>query len=78
MTYDIDVDFLVFPLKDAEICSGKFTAAREADSEPSISFVYAIFHLEKDVLLGPIHHPRQFHFLHGIECDLMHLIGRND
>lgn len=59
MTYDIDVDFLVFPLKNAEICSGKFTAAGEAESEPSISFGDAIFHLEKDIFFGPIHHPRQ-------------------
>lgn len=75
MTYNIDVDFLVFPLKNAEICSRKFTASGEADSEPTIFLVDAIFHLEKNILLGPIHHPRQLHLFNGIECHLMHLIG---
>lgn len=74
MTYNIDVDFLLLPLKNAKICSRKFTSTREPDSEPAVLLVNAIFHLKKDVLLGPIHHPRQFNFLDRIQGDLVHLI----
>lgn len=74
MTYNIDVDFAALTLKYAKICSRKFAATREADSEPAIFLVDAIFHLEEHVLLGPIHHPRELGFFDGIEGLLMHLI----
>lgn len=75
MTYNIDVDPVVFPLKNAEIRPGKFSAPWEADSEPAIFLADAIFHLEEHVLLGPVHHPRESHLLHGIERHRVHLIG---
>lgn len=74
MTYNIDVDSPILTLKNAKICSRKLPASREADGEPAIFLVDAIFHLEKYVLLGPIHHPRESRFLDRIECHLMHLI----
>lgn len=77
MTYDIDVDSLVRPLKYAKVCPRKFAASGEADSEPLVPLVDAIFHLEEDVLLGPVHHPRELHLLDGIQSHLMHLIGRD-
>lgn len=74
MTYNIDVDFLVFPLKNAKISPWKFATSRKANGEPAVSLVDAIFHLEKDISLGPVHHPREFHLLNRVECHLMHLI----
>lgn len=77
MTYNIDVDPVVFALKNAEIRPGKFAAPWEADSEPAIFLTDAIFHLEEHVLLGPVHHPRESNFVHGIERDGVHLRRRN-
>lgn len=74
MTHNIDVDPLALALKYAKICSWKLSAPRETDSEPGVPLVDAIFHLEKDISLGPVHHPRQLDLLHGVECHLVHLI----
>lgn len=75
MTHNIDVDSFALALKYAKICSRKFAATREADSEPAVPLADAIFHLEKDIFLGPIHHPRQLHLLHRVERHLVHLGG---
>lgn len=77
MTHNIDVDSFVVSLEKAEIRSREVAASREADSEPAIPVVDAIFHLEKHIFLGPVHHPCEFRVLSRIQCHLMHLVWRD-
>lgn len=73
MTHNIHVDFLGFTLENAEISSRKIPTSGEADSEPTIFLVDAIFHLKEHVSLGPVNHPRELRFFRWIKSDLMHL-----
>lgn len=74
MTHSVDVDFAVLALKNAEISPREVSATREAESEPTISLVDAVLHLEEDITLGPVNHPRELRLLARIQCDLVHLI----